>query len=409
MLLTIRPNKIKRLIISHITILSVLLFIYSGYVKVFIVAYPQIFPSTIDITAFSLVLALFFSIITNDSRISIRKTPLPLVIFTVLLILIIISLYYSHSKVYAILKTRNIFTNIFALALPMLTPTILSSKLFFKYLIFFGSVLGLLYVTTIKPFIWAIDHFYPLRTNYLTCGLFSSISILVLYYKKKVFKNLILISLLTFVNLIVLVISGARAPLIFLLLMISTIFVFKSHPVIVTVINRKKFRYIFLLLILTVFLFFIAIKNNRFGPDIEKHIGYSIERLSLLTQADKGGSINERTNYSSFVFNNFTNSILIGHGVGSFPVLYEGKDQRGYPHNVFLELLFEYGIIGVFIFIAFLFSCFRHRNGDKTILIISVFIFLNTLKSYGFEDLRFFVFFIGLYYMSSRINLKNGM
>ena len=45
-------------------------------------------------------------------------------------------------------------------------------------------------------------------------------------------------------------------------------------------------------------------------------------------------------------------SPVIGHGVGSWPVIVEHKALRGYPHNLFLEVLFELGITGFLLLLA---------------------------------------------------------
>jgi O-antigen ligase len=41
---------------------------------------------------------------------------------------------------------------------------------------------------------------------------------------------------------------------------------------------------------------------------------------------------------------------IVGHGVGAWPVLYFGRDYRHYPHNMVLELLVEFGLIGLVLF-----------------------------------------------------------
>jgi hypothetical protein len=43
---------------------------------------------------------------------------------------------------------------------------------------------------------------------------------------------------------------------------------------------------------------------------------------------------------------------VIGQGVGSWPVLYYGKDIAWYPHNLFLEVLVEFGLIGLLLLAA---------------------------------------------------------
>ena len=43
---------------------------------------------------------------------------------------------------------------------------------------------------------------------------------------------------------------------------------------------------------------------------------------------------------------------LLGHGTGSWPLLVGRPDQTIYPHNLFLELLVENGVVGLFLFLV---------------------------------------------------------
>ena len=52
---------------------------------------------------------------------------------------------------------------------------------------------------------------------------------------------------------------------------------------------------------------------------------------------------------------------LFGHGIGSFGYLLNGTDSRGYPHNIFLEILYEFGFIG-FVFSLALTAMTISRN-----------------------------------------------
>jgi len=47
---------------------------------------------------------------------------------------------------------------------------------------------------------------------------------------------------------------------------------------------------------------------------------------------------------------------FFGQGIGSWPVAVGYGDVRAYPHDVFLELLFELGVVGLWIFLAMLFT-----------------------------------------------------
>lgn len=67
---------------------------------------------------------------------------------------------------------------------------------------------------------------------------------------------------------------------------------------------------------------------------------------------------------------------LLGHGVGSWPILQGGPDSIRYPHNIFLESLVELGTIGLIIFKTFILipivSCIKtdHSTNPHIFVII---------------------------------------
>tara|TARA_Y100001935_G_scaffold255611_1_gene269960 strand:- start:5363 stop:6568 length:1206 start_codon:yes stop_codon:yes gene_type:complete len=66
-------------------------------------------------------------------------------------------------------------------------------------------------------------------------------------------------------------------------------------------------------------------------------------------------------------------TILFGAGVKSFPIFIYQNDFGVYPHNVFLEILSELGIIGLIIFLKILFLFYRNRGSNELINAFSIF------------------------------------
>jgi O-antigen ligase len=67
----------------------------------------------------------------------------------------------------------------------------------------------------------------------------------------------------------------------------------------------------------------------------------------LLTAVGGGSSVSGRLEEMwPATFQLWVQKPLIGHGVGSWPVLYRGKDISSYPHNLVLEVLVEFGLVG---------------------------------------------------------------
>ncbi len=59
-----------------------------------------------------------------------------------------------------------------------------------------------------------------------------------------------------------------------------------------------------------------------------------------------------RFSYFDFALEAWLKAPLFGNGVGSFSILYRGAEIPGtYPHNIFLEILAEYGLVGLALFL----------------------------------------------------------
>ena len=73
---------------------------------------------------------------------------------------------------------------------------------------------------------------------------------------------------------------------------------------------------------------------------------------TLVSKIESGEEANPRTKFWRRAMDYWADSPLVGHGVGAWPVLYMGRDQRHYPHNIILELLVETGLVGLVLFTA---------------------------------------------------------
>jgi O-antigen ligase len=56
---------------------------------------------------------------------------------------------------------------------------------------------------------------------------------------------------------------------------------------------------------------------------------------------------------------------LFGHGAGSWGLLWASVDRASYPHNLFLELMVENGLVGLVLFLALLGAAFRPASLDR--------------------------------------------
>ncbi len=118
---------------------------------------------------------------------------------------------------------------------------------------------------------------------------------------------------------------------------------------------------------------------------------------------EENSSIFARVWHSMFVWNTLKdnpNVLVFGAGFGSYGYLCCETDNRSnYPHNLFLEILIETGIIGLLIFSGFLFYLVRSAITKRHLWIFAfcvLFIFLNMMKSFSLVDIRIFFAFAAI-------------
>jgi O-antigen ligase len=78
------------------------------------------------------------------------------------------------------------------------------------------------------------------------------------------------------------------------------------------------------------------------------------QRLPTLDRLERLQQGNPRTELYARWAKFWPQAPYLGHGTGSWPVLVGRPDQQSYPHNLFLELLVENGIVGLILFLAVL-------------------------------------------------------
>jgi O-antigen ligase len=79
----------------------------------------------------------------------------------------------------------------------------------------------------------------------------------------------------------------------------------------------------------------------------------TLDRLERLTEG------NPRTALYVETIEISRRALVLGHGTGSWPVLAGYGDEPNYPHNLFLELAAENGLVGLVLFLALLWVALR--------------------------------------------------
>jgi O-antigen ligase len=79
----------------------------------------------------------------------------------------------------------------------------------------------------------------------------------------------------------------------------------------------------------------------------------TLQRLNTLFTAEEGGaSAAGRLRFWESFWNLWIEQAVFGNGVGSWPVLYHGLDIDRHPHNLIVEVLVEFGLIGLLLLSA---------------------------------------------------------
>ncbi|MCK5028114.1 MAG: O-antigen ligase family protein [Bacteroidales bacterium] len=146
--------------------------------------------------------------------------------------------------------------------------------------------------------------------------------------------------------------------------------------------------------ILLLFLFFIVLLYCIYLLDIRqlRFISKLIENPIGYLSGEGSGSIGVRIDLSSIAFKSFIDSPIIGNGFGSF--IENSTYLHKYPHNVYLELLSETGILGLSAIIVII-VLLSKRN---TITLIAYYGLIVLLFSGDFSYFRYALFILLMSY-----------
>ncbi|SFM57088.1 O-antigen ligase [Nitrosomonas nitrosa] len=297
------------------------------------------------------------------------------------------SLLWTTSTAYANEKVLAFFACFFIYLAASVLPSNFHEttlKVFFTstVVIFLISVLGLVSKSQLFYSLGASE-----RSIYLSAGYYGGAALVLLGWMKW-FKSRFAFSLLVTVLCLGLLVTGARGPLIF------SIFIF----ILGLTINRQVSKLIIIIILSTLSSlalgFLLQLESTSFL--LER----SFDRFGLLFDKEFDSRSDLWDSISLWQSNEF--SMFFGHGVGSFGIEYFGFDERAYPHNIFLELLVELGLIGFLLFMIPL--CFGFISAVRyfrspiisaysALLIYELF---NLMKSFTLSDARTLFFVLGI-------------
>jgi len=329
-------------------------------------------------------------------------------LISLLYLFIFISLLYTSSSQYAFLKTVSYSTLIISFILPLMTKNFDTKK----FMIIFSFITYALTLCYLNFFLSYLDGSLDIDLQqeqiklisgmYLTLSYSNGIIILYYFFRKESFNLRFIFAVMGIVFLLLL---GGRGPLIFVIIIVLFFYI-KQLFLFFTDIKLKRYTVItiFLLLMMTILslLLFNSTDSTRFNIDL---IDRTLKRLEILIGGD---SANERMYYIQFALNWIDKSPLFGYGVGSFGYELTGIDQRLYPHNIWIEIWFELGILALVTFLLFeaivLYIILKLKC--SWCIAIYIFLILNTLKSSSLIDIRILMGFFSIF-LITKFNTKS--
>lgn len=202
---------------------------------------------------------------------------------------------------------------------------------------------------------------------------------------------------------IAVVVSGARMPIISFVIIIFLFSLSKIKPVKGDVKVKKTTFILIVSSVITTMVILLMGLSGKFNV--------VLSRISLLfTGADESsfGRLERFDVATAMILQN----PIIGQGFASFPLFYNGLDKKEYPHNIFLEIQAELGIIGTVIFVSLLAYAFYRgviiykRNFEKLDYVqlsaigLFIFFFLNSNTTGDITDNRILFAFMSMLIVS---------
>ena len=312
------------------------------------------------------------------------------------------SISYSSSENYVWYKLLGLGTNFLAFFGVLIMKEI-SLKRFTKYFSYFTYFFSLIFFlinpnSISKNFIFQ-EYFNEIYIQgwYLVLGQLLIVNMLLIFSfseKKKIIYNL----LISF-NIICLL--GGRFPIVLALIVF---FIISIYLIQTKYLTKKLLMQFFKSLTIIILINSVLNLSSKTYQSLLLRSVYRFEVLSssfndinFLNDQEslnqENNSFNKRLEYLLFsknkIFKN-KSSLILGYGLGSFSNEYDQTDRRLYPHNIIVEIVFELGLIGLLLALAFLISNSSSYKGFFTnlALLAALTLLINSMKSSSIVDLR---------------------
>ena len=377
---------------------SVALLLTSGVLKALLMVLIPWFP---DVTLISIVLLLLCMVVQKDRYADLSLTFISFLgvgFFAFFAATVLISATYSPSDVY-LNKVIKFAVVLFTFLVVLPLGKIELEKVC-KSFVVLSLIAALMFIYVFPKFRLGLlgEEGEILKAAYLSLGDACAVAVIMLLsiLKPRLFVSLILTLLFIFT----LVLSGARAPLLFLALLLFALLFIKCIKFLSESRNFSVSTVFTLTLAVTVITFLLTFKvdwSQIHNSDIFRAIEISFERLQLLFQSDKGSSVNVRIQHIETAVRLIDHNPIWGVGLGAFGVEGYGVDAFIYPHNMFLEVWVENGLlslVSLIFIIVLVYLKLAYEEFNFGVVLILTYCLLNSMKSSSYVDNRVLFFWL---------------
>lgn len=329
-----------------------------------------------------------------------------LFLYLMLFIIILSSYFYSPSKIYGLSKIIDyILTITSVIGVIVIIKDKVKLEILFKSLIFIS-----LFVSTIS-----IPNFISdASSDFIRLGEINSIGmarffgmiciILIINYLLDNTKKKILVVIWFFFSAFLLLLTSSKMPIIG-----TVISVFSGILLYLIYFKNIKLKVRALGMMITFLIAGLLLLVNFWESRVFNTLRIRFENFEGVDYA-------RMIRYDT-ALDMFYSSPLIGNGVGSFSIYFEGVDLRSYPHNLFLEVLSELGLVGLLNILLLIslsvFSVYFSKKkswnvANITVISLTIFFLLNAMVSGDINDNRLFFVFLTLSALNYKyVDMKN--
>ena len=207
----------------------------------------------------------------------------------------------------------------------------------------------ILYFLTISSGVSLLIRVSILGANPITVGSFLGIGagMMVILINRSAYKHWIIYMPILWILIIAIIATGSRGPLLSFLFGVLLFGIFFEN------VNQKRLLFFFLFSIIILVIALFLLPENLTG----RYLNYTTGDLVIQREGVKRVStIAMRLQYWGLSITEWLRNIktvLIGVGSGGFSSFYILRDYKFYPHNMFVEVLLELGLIGLSLFFLF--------------------------------------------------------